>query len=84
MEKREEELIVSLADRVPELQALYGEHIELKKRLEKLNHKHYLTPEEEVEKKRLQKLKLAGKDRMMAILAAHRTAEAKSGQPLPR
>ena len=33
----------------------------------------YLTPDEEVEKKRLQKLKLAGKDRIMEILSRYRT-----------
>ncbi len=78
MEKREEEQIVSLVDSIPELQSLYAEHRQLKKQLEALNQKHHLTPEEEFEKKRIQKIKLAGKDRMMAILAAHRAAEAKS------
>ena len=72
MEKREEEMIFSLVDRVPELGSLYAEHQDLKKQLDTLNHKHHLTPDEEVEKKRIQKLKLAGKDRIMAILAAHR------------
>jgi uncharacterized protein len=78
MEKREEEQILSLVDQVPELRSLYTEHQDLKKQLDTLNHKHYLTPEEELEKKRIQKLKLAGKDRMMAILAAHRGQAAKS------
>jgi hypothetical protein len=78
MEKKEEEQILSLIDQLPELRSLYGEHQDLKKKLDTLNHKHYLTPEEEVERKRLQKLKLAGKDRMMAILAAHRSAEPKA------
>jgi uncharacterized protein YdcH (DUF465 family) len=32
----------------------------------------HLSPEEEVEKKRIQKLKLAGKDRIMEILSRHR------------
>lgn len=77
MEKREEERILSLFDQVPELRGLYAEHQDLEKQLDKLNHKHYLTPDEELEKKRLQKLKLAGKDRMMAILAAHRGEAAK-------
>ena len=72
MEKREEELILSLVDRVPELSSLYTEHQDLKKQLDTLNHKHHLTAEEELEKKRIQKLKLAGKDRIMAILATHR------------
>jgi hypothetical protein len=35
--------------------------------------KHYLTPEEEVEKKRLQKLKLAGKDKIMEILSRYKS-----------
>lgn len=78
MEKREEEMILSLVDQVPELSSLYAEHQGLKKQLDKLNHKHYLTPEEELERKRIQKLKLAGKDRMMAILAAHRSEPAKA------
>ena len=77
MEKREEDLILSLADRIPELRSLYAEHVDLKKKLDRLNHKHHLTPEEEVEKKRIQKIKLAGKDRMMAILHAHRPPEQK-------
>ena len=33
--------------------------------------KHYLTAEEEIEKKRIQKLKLASKDRMMELLHRH-------------
>ena len=41
----------------------------------------YLTPEEEVEKKRLQKLKLAGKDRIMEILS-RRTADATDPGPI--
>lgn len=77
MEKREEEHILSLLDRVPELKTLYVEHQDLKKKLDVLNHKHFLTPEEEIEKKRIQKLKLAGKDRMMAILAAYRPGQNK-------
>ena len=54
MEKKEEERILSLVDQIPELRSLYVEHLDLKKKLETLNHKHYLTPEEEVEKKRIQ------------------------------
>jgi hypothetical protein len=84
MEKKEEEQILSLVDQVPELRNLYDEHLDLKKRLDKLNHKHYLTPEEEIERKRIQKVKLAGKDRMMAILAAHRGAEPKAQQAASR
>ena len=84
MEKREEDAILSLVDQVPELQSLYVEHQDFKKQLDSLNHKHYLTPEEELERKRIQKLKLAGKDRMMAILAAHRIDAVKPAQMASR
>ena len=73
MERKDEELIASLLEREPELRHYYDEHNDLKKQLETLQQKHYLTPEEEVEKKRLQKIKLAGKDKMMDILAHHRS-----------
>jgi hypothetical protein len=84
MEKREEEEILSLVDQVPELKSLYAEHQDLEKQLDRLNHKHYLTPEEELEKKRIQKIKLVGKDRMMAILAARRGEAVKPAQAASR
>ncbi len=84
MEKREEEQILSLFGQVPELRGLYAEHQALKKQLDKLNRKHHLTPDEELEKKRIQKLKLAGKDRMMTIVAALRGEAAKPAQAASR
>ncbi len=72
MEKKDEELIVSLLDREPELRRYYEEHLDLERRLATFQHKLYLTPDEEIERKRLQKRKLAGKDRIMDILARHR------------
>lgn len=71
MERREEELIISLLDKDPELKKYYEEHQNLEKELLKYQHKSYLTPLEELEKKRLQKLKLAGKDKIMAILGRY-------------
>ncbi|HVN86366.1 MAG TPA: DUF465 domain-containing protein [Candidatus Binatia bacterium] len=73
MEKHEEELIRSLLDKDVELKRYYEEHVALEKQLATFQHKHFLTPEEEVEKKRLQKLKLAGKDHIMEILGKYRT-----------
>ncbi len=73
MEKKDEELIVTLLDREPDLRRYYEEHTELERELSPFQDKLYLTPEEEVEKKRLQKLKLAGKDKIMQILSRHRT-----------
>jgi hypothetical protein len=72
MEKHEEELIRSLMEGDPELRRFYQEHLELERQLAALQHRHYLTPEEELEKKRIQKVKLAGKDRIMEILGRHR------------
>ncbi|HVA84167.1 MAG TPA: hypothetical protein VNF28_04645 [Candidatus Binataceae bacterium] len=54
-----------------ELKTLYEEHAELKRQLESFRLKHYLTAEEEIEKKRIQKLKLASKDRIMELLHRH-------------
>ena len=76
MELKEEVLIRSLIDTDPELRRHYEEHVELKRQLEDLRQKPYLTEEEEIEQKRIQKQKLAGKDRMMEILARHRQAAA--------
>ena len=72
MEKHDEEMIRSLIDRDPELRRYYEEHVELEKKLAALQHKHVLTPEEDLEKKRIQKVKLAGKDRIMEILGRYR------------
>jgi hypothetical protein len=74
MERQDEELIRSLLDRDQELRQFYEEHLELEKQLASLQHKHYLTPEEELERKRIQKTKLAGKDRIMEILGRYRDA----------
>ena len=72
MEIKEEELIRSLIDTDPELRECYEEHQTLKQRLGELRQQSHLTEEEEMEEKRIQKQKLAGKDRMMQILARHR------------
>ena len=72
MEKHDEELIRSLLQEDAELRRYYEEHLELEKQLAHLQHRHYLTPEEDVEKRRIQKIKLAGKDRIMEILGRYR------------
>ena len=78
MEKRDEELILSLIDRDTELRRHYDEHREFERQLQVFNDKSHLSADEEVERKRLQKLKLAGKDRMMEILHRHRADSAVS------
>ena len=51
-----------------EFKKLYEEHLELKHRVEKLNKLSFLSPEQELEKKTVQKQKLKGKDRMAKII----------------
>jgi uncharacterized protein YdcH (DUF465 family) len=72
MDAREDALIRSLLDTEPELRLHYEEHTQLKQRLQELRQKSFLNEEEEIEEKTIQKQKLAGKDRMMEILARHK------------
>jgi uncharacterized protein YdcH (DUF465 family) len=71
MERYEEELIQRYLRTDDELRALYDEHQTLKHQMEDFRKRHYLTSDEEIEMKRIQKLKLASKDRIMAILNRH-------------
>ncbi len=57
-----------------EFKKLYEEHLELKHRVEKLNKMSFLTPEQELEKKTVQKQKLKGKDRMSQIIEQYQVS----------
>ena len=72
MELHEEALIRSLMETDSELRQCYNEHVTLKQQSQELKLKPHLTEEEEIELKRIQKQKLAGKDRIMEILSRHR------------
>ena len=67
MEQVDQKVLVSLLDKDPELKRYYEEHLDLEDKL-LLFQNRYLTPEEEVEKKKIQKLKLTGKDKIMELL----------------
>lgn len=71
MGKTEEERIAELAAKDPEFRALVAEHRSLDERLKEFDRKVYLTSQEEIERKRLQKLKLAKKDKIAQILSAN-------------
>jgi len=75
MEKQDQELIERWTDRDPELKRFVDEHREFERRLEEFNRRPYLTSQEDLERKRLQKLKLAGRDRIEQILAKYRQKE---------
>ncbi|HYC54568.1 MAG TPA: DUF465 domain-containing protein [Candidatus Binatia bacterium] len=72
MEPHDEELVKSLAPGNEELKLAYETHRRLKSEVEELSARSHLSPEEELHRKELQKLKLAEKDKIMRILAEHR------------
>ena len=72
MEKWDEELIARLLPRNEELRKHVEAHRRYEEQLEEFSQRPYLTTEEEMEKKRIQKLKLAGRDKIEAILAKNR------------
>ena len=57
-----------------EFKKLYQEHLDLKVRVEELNKMKFLTPEQELEKKTVQKQKLKGKDRMSQIVEQYQAS----------
>jgi uncharacterized protein YdcH (DUF465 family) len=72
MEKWDEELIARLHPHDEELRKQVAAHRKYEEQLEEFNRRPYLTTEEAMEKKRIQKLKLAGRDKIEAILARYR------------
>jgi uncharacterized protein YdcH (DUF465 family) len=69
---REEEIIEILKKENEEFRTLYEEHRKLDNILNEMNKKHYLTSEEEIEKKRIQKEKLYKKDKMAEMIRQYR------------
>jgi len=72
MEREDKSLLEHLKATNPEFQQLWEEHDRYEQQLELFNTLRYLTSEQELEKKRIQKLKLLGKDRMVAIVKEHK------------
>jgi uncharacterized protein len=75
MEKADEELVARWIDQDPELERRIADHQEYEQKLEEFNRRAYLTAEETVERRRIQKLKLAGRDRIEQLLAQYRAKE---------
>ena len=74
MEQQDIELINSHLKEDSHLAGLYKEHVSFERRLAKLDNKLFLTPDEELERKELQKKKLKGKDLIEQILNKYRGA----------
>jgi len=68
MEVSEEAVRVKLRTENPEFKQLEQEHRKLDDELMSFETHVYLSPEEEIERRRLQKLKLAAKDKMMEMI----------------
>ena len=69
---KEQEIAEVLIKENAEYKKLGEEHKSLEQVLAEMNRKIYLTPEEEVEKKRIQKLKLTKKDRMAELIREYK------------
>ncbi len=72
----EEEIVGVLDTENEEFKGLHEEHRVLKAKLAEMKAKIHLTPEEEIEMKNTQKLKLAKKDRMAAIIREYKQSNA--------
>ena len=64
-----QELIDRAMKESHEFKKLFEEHTELKNRVESLNKLKFLNPEQEIEKKKIQKMKLKSKDLMDEIIS---------------
>jgi uncharacterized protein YdcH (DUF465 family) len=73
VEKRDLEMIQKIIPTNPDLKRYMDEHGEYEEKLAELNRRLYLSPEEEMERKKIQKLKLAGRDKIEAILSQYRS-----------
>ncbi|MEN8686783.1 MAG: DUF465 domain-containing protein [Desulfuromonadales bacterium] len=72
MAENDMNLIQRLSEENPRFRKLHEEHLLFEKQLQELDERTYLTPEEDLERKKIQKLKLAGKDEMETILREFR------------
>ena len=69
---KEQEIVDQLKKENEEFKKLSEEHRNLDGLLAEIDNKRYLTTEEEVERKRIQKLKLLRKDRMAELIREYK------------
>lgn len=69
---KDEEIIELLMRQNEEFKKLEQDHKNLKGMLAEIDKKVYLTPEEEMERKKIQKLKLAKKDKMAELIREYK------------
>ena len=67
-------LLEKLVTENPEFKKIYDEHSALKNLVEEMNQRKFLSPEEELKKKNIQKQKLIYKDKLSKILENQKTS----------
>ena len=73
MGEREENLVKKLLQENESFRTMKEKHAALEDQLQRLETKPYITPQDELEIKRIKKTKLMYKDEMQKILTSHRT-----------
>lgn len=73
---KDQEISEKLAEENEEFKQLSEEHSELDRKLTELSEKRYLTPEEQMEKKRIKKNKLRRKDMMAGMIKQYKKDQA--------
>ena len=68
MAENDQELIQRLSEENPRFRKLHEEHVLFEKKLQEYEDMAYVSADEELERKKIKKLKLAGKEEMEAIL----------------
>ena len=68
MVKKDQDLTQRLSEENPRFRKLYEEHMLFEKKLQEYEEMTYVSEEADLNRKKVQKLKLAGKDEMEAIL----------------
>jgi len=71
MDAREKNLIEKLSQEYPELRDMVSEHQAFESQLDEMNRRPYLSPEDDLERKKIQKAKLAVKDKIQNFLDSH-------------
>lgn len=69
-----DEVIEHIKREDEEFRDLVDEHVQFEAELERFNQIRYLTGEQEMEKRRIQKLKLLGKDKMAEIIRRYKAS----------
>jgi hypothetical protein len=75
MEEKDEKLIARLIQSNDTLKEYVEQHRDYERQLEEFNKRIHLTTDESMERKRIQKMKLANRDRIERILVEHRVAQ---------